>query len=163
MDPFLLAAIAGALVSSLSGFASVLVSRRISITLWPLGISVRPEPKREVPLGERVEVLSRRLRESVDEFDTVIREMTEASEERRAAMVALESQLSALATEELEARRRVEALKGVPMEAADYLAQVVRDANNKEASRARNREFAFFLVGVTVTTIVELGIALLIR
>ena len=108
--------------------------------------------------GDRVQELSKELKRASAEFDAVLQEMTEVSQDRGQVLERLESRLNQMKEREKEMQDRIQALEGVPLPAMEYFLQ----AMEKGERRSALRDYLLFGAGVVVSTFVALILSLLL-
>ncbi|HZW94646.1 MAG TPA: hypothetical protein VFF64_16975 [Candidatus Eremiobacteraceae bacterium] len=97
------------------------------------------------------EALFKELSVASQKMDEVVKQIQEYTQGRELAVAKLESQLGVLSQQEQEMKERIQGLQNVPLVAAEYFAQLV----NKGEKRSALRDYVLFLMGVVVTSGVE--------
>jgi hypothetical protein len=157
MDYTLLAPLLAAGVGILGKLGFDLVRRLIES-------SVGDKFFRETPAGRQIvkalglersltgpEALFKELSAASQKMDVIVRQIQEYTQGREQAVAKLESQLGVLSLQEQEAKQRIQGLQNVPLAAAEYFAQLV----DKREKRSALRDYVLFLIGVVVTSGVE--------
>jgi len=97
------------------------------------------------------EALFKELSAASQKMDVIVKQIQEYTQGREEAVAELESQLGALSQQEQEMKQRIQGLQNVPLAAAEYFAQLV----DKRERRSALRDYVLFLIGVVVTSGVE--------
>jgi hypothetical protein len=97
------------------------------------------------------EVLFKELSAASQKMDVIVKQIQEYTQRREQAVAELESQLGVLSQQEQEMKQRIQGLQNVPLAAAEYFAQLV----DKRERRSALRDYVLFLIGVVVTSGVE--------
>jgi len=104
----------------------------------------------------RLQKLVDDLSKSSSEADKIIREITDDLKKREVALSELQSRNTELVTQEAELRRRIDLLKEMPIEVAEYF-QKINEQNLKTIDkRSSRRDFQFFVLGIVVSTIIAI-------
>jgi cytochrome c-type biogenesis protein CcmH/NrfG len=106
--------------------------------------------------SERLGAAMQQLVAESSRFDEVLREVTQLAIERERDVARASERVEALATQEAQTKARIDELSRVSVPAAEYFVEVVRQSE-KNASR---RDFALFLAGAVVTTIIAVVLRL---
>ena len=110
------------------------------------------EPQKVESYSQRLETLTESLLEASAEVDTVLKELAEVAQERQEAAQKLKAELEQLQEQEKELQKRVEELQDVPIPVADYFAEIAAQGERRSAWR----DYALFVAGVVVSTVVSI-------
>jgi len=105
--------------------------------------------------GERMERLTTGLRETSVELDKILEEIASVTRERESLLKRLEERVEVLTTQEEGIKERIEAIRSVPVPAADYLLGELEKIDAQRQRRETWRQFAFFVAGVVSTGVVS--------
>ena len=105
---------------------------------------------------EKMKRLSEDLARASAEVDKTLEEMAMVSRAREEALRNLEAKLNQLSEYEKELQARVEALKQVPLPAAEYFLEAIEQGERRNAAR----DYILFGAGVVVSTVVTIFLKL---
>ncbi|MBV6450354.1 MAG: hypothetical protein MHPDNHAH_01078 [Anaerolineales bacterium] len=106
--------------------------------------------------ASRLQKLIDDLSKSSSEADVLIREITDDLKKRQIAMTELQSQNADLAAQEAELRKRIDLLKDMPIEVAEYFQKINEQNLQTVDKRSSRRDFQFFVLGIVVSTIIAI-------
>lgn len=151
MDPEFFAPLLSAIISiSAAGIASN--GQIQSLLRRFLGIE---QPRKSY--SERISELAEALKSSSRQVDEVLNEIGHVAAQHETAVRDLEGKLVTLEKREKEMQGRIESLKQVPLAALEHF-QKIMDSGEKTS---RRRDYALFLAGVVVSTIIAICLKLL--
>ena len=130
-----------------------------------LAISIRflrsREGRKAIPPSLRVQESISKLSKASEEVDRVIRDVVAEMKAREDMLEELRKEHAALSEEERKLSDRVDALKHVRIEAAQYFQEInQKNLEQTEKKRAR-RDFYFLLIGIILTTAIGIILKLL--
>lgn len=114
--------------------------------------------RRQFPLStysDKMANLTKSLIDAAAEVDRVLNEMSEVSRQKETSIANLETRLVGLAERERLQQENIQALKGVPLPAAQYFAQVIQRGEKRSAWR----DYILFGSGVVVSTVIAIVLA----
>lgn len=151
MEPELIPAIVGAILSILAASLGFAATKEASDLLRRLGIL----PKKEsISFAERLSALMEKLNAASSEVDVVLREISRVAQHRQETVEKLEKNLHHLESKEKQAKERIEVLENTPVEAAEYFAELISAVEK----RSKKRDFVLFGAGAVVSAVVGLAI-----
>ena len=112
--------------------------------------------KREIPPGERLQQSISKLSTASQEIDTIIQDIVQDINRRQSALEELKARHQLLSQEEAELSKRVEMLKGLPLEVAKYFQQINEQSLQQMEKKRARRDILMFLLGIIVTTIIAI-------
>ena len=102
--------------------------------------------------NERIGRLTTNLTKASTEVDSILQEMAEIIRERQTAVSALDQQ-------QAELQEKIDSLKNVPIEAAEFFTQYLQ----KQEQKSSRRDYVIFALGVGATTIISIIIAVVLH
>ncbi|KXK12088.1 MAG: hypothetical protein UZ14_CFX002002442 [Chloroflexi bacterium OLB14] len=120
------------------------------------GKRLQKTPTTSYPASNRIQALIENLSKSSTEAETLLQEIITDIKTREKALNELQSKNAELATQETELKKRIEKLKDVPIEVAEYFQKI--NAQNLENidKRSGQRDFQFFILGIVVSTVIAI-------
>lgn len=110
------------------------------------------EPTPTVTYSERMTALTRSLVDASSEVDRILKEMSEVSQSREAALVELEEKLGSLTSRQQLLQSKVDSLEKVPLPAIEHFVTEIEKVEKKNAWR----DYGLFGLGVLVSTTVAI-------
>ena len=111
------------------------------------------------PYSERLAELTENLTKASREVDAVLLELAKVAKDRAEAVKQIESELAAMEGREKELKERIEVLERTPLAVAEHFAKLVAPSERRSAMR----DYALFGAGVVVSTVIGIGIQILVR
>ena len=108
--------------------------------------------RREIPPGERIQRSISKLSSASQEIDAIIQDIVQDIKRRQLALEELKARHQTLSQEEAELSKRVQTLKGVPLEVAKYFQQISEQNLQQAEKRRARRDILMFILGIIVTT-----------
>ncbi len=135
--------------------AAILSAALGVFTAWAMVVRVRrsllEEVETKAPVySDHLKELMGILVKASEQVDAVLKDIALAGHQRDARLLALKTQIEEAESREQELKERIEALADVPLPVAEYFTQYLRS----ERRRDIRRDYALFLAGVGVTTII---------
>lgn len=112
--------------------------------------------KRESLPGERIQQSISKLTNASQEVDIIIQDVIKDIKNRHAILEELKTTHQSLVQEEKELSKRVEALKGIPIEVAKYFQQINEEALQQMENKRAKRDILMFIFGIIVTTVIAM-------
>lgn len=138
----------------LLGVVSALVSIFAGGVAGSVLEALRKRSKRnQLPLAsysDKMTSLTKSLISAAAEVDRVLNEMSDVSRQKETSIADLETRLVELAKREKLQQENIQALKGVPLPAAQYFARVLQRGERRSAWR----DYILFGAGVVVSTVI---------
>lgn len=150
-----------ALLSLLSPF--VLSRRRVRLPCFRVlrGIlAPRQLPEAGQATAESLAKLISKLSSVSREVDAGVRELSREIQERESALEALIRRNRELSEQEQDLKKRVGALKDVPIEVGRYFREITEQQLLHHSRRNAKRDVTMFVLGVVVTTVVSVVVTL---
>ena len=158
MNIDLLAQFALLTVSAIIGLLSAIAQ----LTGYSLFDILRRNPKQpSLTPCERVQKSIENLRRASEDADVVIKEIVTDISKREAALAELEAKNKELADQEETLRKRIDSLKDVPVEVAEYFQKINQQNLEQMDKRGGRRDFTFFILGVVLSAAVSITLKLI--
>ena len=142
--------IIGVLVSLLALVTALLLE-------YPI-LAKRTTNRSEKSYSERLTTLLSDLSKATTEVDSIVAELETVTKERANKAEQLKTDLSQLQTQEQELKNRIEQLQNVPIEVAEYFAELSTSPEKNQ----RRREWLFFFGGAFVGFVSDLIASLIV-
>ena len=114
----------------------------------------------ERPLpGERMQQSILKLSSASQEIDAIIQDIVRDIKQRQTMQEELKASYQTQLSEEAELSKRVEMLKDVPLEAAEYFNQINRQTIGQMEEKRLKRDILMFISGIIATTVITMLLA----
>ncbi|MCK4607110.1 MAG: hypothetical protein KAU35_07435 [candidate division Zixibacteria bacterium] len=144
MDEVKFLALLGALIAVVGSTVPFLLRLRV----------IRREGKTEKTYGERLAELTADLNRASSDVDSVLEELAQVARARESSVKRLESELQNLEERESQLKEKVDLLENVPLPVAEHFARLLKSGDKRSA----RRDYALFVAGVLVTTVLAIVI-----
>lgn len=143
------------ILNVLSGIVAIAVAGLITAFATYIAARLRQQSISGVKTksyNERISELTASLTQASTEVDRILNEMVDIVKERQSALSALEQQ-------ETELQNKIDSLKNVPVEAAEFFTQYLA----RQEQKSSKRDYWIFALGVITTTIISVIIAVILH
>jgi predicted PurR-regulated permease PerM len=141
------------LIATLVGILSIVAGGIIAVAGTFLAERFRHRRiNRTKPYNERIGELTASLTTASSEIDRMLVEMADIIKERQSAVSALEQQ-------QIELQQKIDSLKNIPVEAAEFFTKYLASQEQKSS----RRDYRIFALGVITTTIISVIIAVVLH
>lgn len=143
----------------LMSILSVLIGCVAAITQfirYSYSLKKKRADRTEVSPAERIQQSISKLSTASQEIDTTIQDIIQEIERRQVMLEDLRARHQILSQEEAEVSKRVETLKGVQLEVANYFQQISEEALQQVEKKRARRDVLMFVLGIVVTTVVSI-------
>ena len=104
------------------------------------------------PFKERLSASLHTLKNATEEIDGVIAEISKISHEKQRTIEKLESTLVELGNKENELKNKISTMEKVPVESLKHFEELL----NKGDKKSKIRDYAIFVSGIIITTIIAI-------
>ena len=112
--------------------------------------------KGESTPGERIQQSILKLRSASQEVDTTVLDIVQDIKQRESMLQDLENKYQDHIQQELELSRKVEMLKDLPIEVAEYFQTLSEQSLLQIEKRRTKRDVLFFILGILFTIVIAL-------
>lgn len=122
-----------------------------------LNKKIRGKPVRATP-GERIQASINNLSKASQEVDILFQEIVMDLRNRELALAELQTKNNELAAQEEELRKRIAALKDIPVDVAEYFQKINQQNLEQLDKRSGRRDLLFFILGIVLSALVSIGL-----
>lgn len=148
----------GVSVAAVTANYLYLLVKRPHVLYAPSDYKQKPSERSAASLNE----LSSKLESISLEIDAAMQTLSSEITERQEAIEGLKKQNETLSEEEEKLQTRVNALKDVPLEVAEYFQRINSEHLRELEKRSSKRDVGMFVLGIFVTTIVSIAVGILV-
>ena len=148
MSPDIIIAVIGSVVAIIAGVVQILDFLKLGKQRKKGGVVTTP--------GERIQSSINNLRKISDEVDGLFQEIAADLKKRELALAELDTRNKELVIQEEGLRKRIDTLKDVPIEAAEYFQKINQQTLEHMDKRSGRRDFLFFVLGIVTSAVISI-------
>ena len=108
--------------------------------------------------GERIQQSILKLSSATQEIDAIIQDIVRDIKQRQTMLEELKASHQTRLSEEAELSKRVETLKGVDLEVAEYFKQINTQTLEEMEEKRLKRDIFMFILGIIATTVISISL-----